>query len=759
MAKRTITINDGSKQREQVELNLNPVALTPTVRSGGQYNVVVQQTPKTNSALQLAQALRDGVGVYGQAVKVNQKRAEEAVASMTDEEYEAFLEEGLDPEAKSLFGYTKQYNRSLAQKYYAETMPSKLQDLSLEMHKSYYDYKTPDEFDAALDARVGGLFEEADELLGGNVFGNEANQVLKNATTADFVTKERAKFIETLPTRLREMAVDSITRTIDNLDVENIEKGQLFTALDTAFTNNQGDLGNKEANDAIFTALVNKIEPLILSNDTQDNELAQSLIDSIGDGKTYEGSASKKVGSQDMFATSERQLTLSKLEAALEEKRGKEFERAQNRVKGPLASIESEVIQILNQEGTEEEAEQVLRDRIASINDPKSEDYVPNQSERDLLTLGVQDVLNNTKLFKDSYPTNFIDNTSVLKREITANLFNNIPFQYTEAVNETAGASRVPKGLGVDYMEQAQFKLENLYLDIFKKISGLSTNEEKQTEFIRLEQEYVVPAIKEWTDNFWSNPSVSSEVDEAAQLQTTFDKAVRYSPEDADEFKNNRQALEAIIADGEDADRTSALTSSNNVRGLLAKTRLNNYIKAQRSSMLSGDDLNRNFNNIHDDFRDGIRLGNKITAGTFSHIGRTLAAQELASNYTATGISSKALLSGIIPNNYNPKDRAVTPTSHFSELTSFYKSNPMSFNELFDGTGLTFDKFPIVVDGDIQTTIKSVEGYFGAKDLNMLDSFYEGPFGNIADKYGISLDALMEQQRSYLQQNNFIKSE
>ena len=36
MAKRTITINDGSKQREQVELNLNPVALTPTVRSGAQ---------------------------------------------------------------------------------------------------------------------------------------------------------------------------------------------------------------------------------------------------------------------------------------------------------------------------------------------------------------------------------------------------------------------------------------------------------------------------------------------------------------------------------------------------------------------------------------------------------------------------------------------------------------------------------------------------------------------------------------------------
>ena len=54
MAKKQITIDDGSKGREQVALNLNPVALTPTVNSaGGNYRVAVQQTPLTNSAMQL----------------------------------------------------------------------------------------------------------------------------------------------------------------------------------------------------------------------------------------------------------------------------------------------------------------------------------------------------------------------------------------------------------------------------------------------------------------------------------------------------------------------------------------------------------------------------------------------------------------------------------------------------------------------------------------------------------------------------------
>ena len=119
MATRQITIDDGSKKRKQVELNLNPVALNPTVRAGGNYRVAVQQTPLTNSAMQLSNALKQGVNAYGQAVDVAQTKAAEDVANMSDAEYDKFLQKGLDPEARSLFGYTKTYNRQVAAKYYA----------------------------------------------------------------------------------------------------------------------------------------------------------------------------------------------------------------------------------------------------------------------------------------------------------------------------------------------------------------------------------------------------------------------------------------------------------------------------------------------------------------------------------------------------------------------------------------------------------------------------------------------------------------
>ena len=141
MATRQITIDDGSKKRKQVELNLNPVALNPTVRAGGNYRVAVQQTPLTNSAMQLSNALKQGVNAYGQAVDVAQTKAAEDVANMSDAEYDKFLQKGLDPEARSLFGYTKTYNRQVAAKYYATEIPTKLQELSNDMFKNYYDYK------------------------------------------------------------------------------------------------------------------------------------------------------------------------------------------------------------------------------------------------------------------------------------------------------------------------------------------------------------------------------------------------------------------------------------------------------------------------------------------------------------------------------------------------------------------------------------------------------------------------------------------
>ena len=52
-------------KREQVSLDLGQRALNPAVPRGGNYNVAVQSTPKTNQALEFAANLEKGVNLYG----------------------------------------------------------------------------------------------------------------------------------------------------------------------------------------------------------------------------------------------------------------------------------------------------------------------------------------------------------------------------------------------------------------------------------------------------------------------------------------------------------------------------------------------------------------------------------------------------------------------------------------------------------------------------------------------------------------------
>ncbi len=59
-------------------------ALNPSVSRGGDYFVPVQETPKTNAALNFAKALSRTPEVYKQAVDMNQERAAREIAEMSD---------------------------------------------------------------------------------------------------------------------------------------------------------------------------------------------------------------------------------------------------------------------------------------------------------------------------------------------------------------------------------------------------------------------------------------------------------------------------------------------------------------------------------------------------------------------------------------------------------------------------------------------------------------------------------------------------
>ncbi len=752
MAKRQITIEDGSKGRKQVELNLNPVSIQPTISNGGNYRVAVQQTPKTNSALQLAQALKQGVQVYGQGVKLAQAKAEDDVAKMTDEEYDKFLTEGLDPDAKSLFGYTKTYNQMLAQKYYAEEVPNKLQDISTEMFSNYYDYKDAATFEAALNEKTQGVYDEADALLNDNVFGNEANRVLKNVTQNDFVTKERAKFIQELPKRNAELGTQAINRNIEEIDDSVLAQGLFGKTTRDIYSTNAGSFRTpQEANEAFYNSVFTRIQTLAESKSTADNKLAEDMLAQIGDGKSIEG-LDRTVGGMDIFATGKRQLALTKLDAALEDKMDTAYDDAVKAIQIPVTEFQANTARALASGTPEVEVIATLKKAIEDLETPEGIANNPNDTQRDLIAISLKSMLDNPKYFKNEHAKNFYNNNQSILNILYETSVNNLPEGLTEAVSTAYGARRVPVGKGIEFTVDAKLKLAELYTNISIESLKVEGSTERLLKFQELEQQLKTD-YNSWADEYLGQATITKEEEAAKNLSTKFTEASAHDPVLALEHKDDLKYLEAIIKDGEAEDKEETINSSNNVKGFTVNTRFDNFVKASNSKMIDGDDLIRNFNSIHKfNTVSEITAGNAIAYKWRNTFERLDSANKLASKYQVAGIKSDNLLSGSIP-------RSTFAADSMMGLASENNSRPMSYTELFEQTELTFDEFPIIVKGDIQNTIDAVDAYFNAKGIDQLDEAFLGPFNSIADKYdNINLDQLMRMQRSYLQNYNYIES-
>ena len=106
----------GSDSREQVSLDLGTPALSPTVQRAGQYNVAVAPTPKTNSALQLAQALRQTPQVLGQANNIAMDMGAKAASQVAGADLADAMQ---DKESKGILGFNKAYQYGIAKRHFA----------------------------------------------------------------------------------------------------------------------------------------------------------------------------------------------------------------------------------------------------------------------------------------------------------------------------------------------------------------------------------------------------------------------------------------------------------------------------------------------------------------------------------------------------------------------------------------------------------------------------------------------------------------
>lgn len=774
MATRQITIDDGSKKRKQVELNLNPVALNPTVRAGGNYRVAVQQTPLTNSAKQLSKALKEGVNAYGQAVDVAQKKAAEDVANMSDADYDKFVQQGLDPEARSLFGYTKTYNRQLAQKYYATEIPTKLQELSNDMFKNYYDYKDAASFEAALEERVGSVYEEADQLLGGNVFGEQANNALKSATRADFLSKEVAKFSRELPARNKQMAMESMARQFDGITSANVD--QIATIGGDLINSHKGTLGGRAAAEAVFGTLQTKMNTLLASDSSVDHQLLEDMIEEIGDGKGEDN----MVAGQELFATPTRQLYLTQMEKELEKRKDDSYNDAVRDSKVHLASIQAAVIRIPS-EGTGknylDSAIKAMSIHGGVFNDVTYE----NDILRDIMTVELNKMKANPLLFEREAAANFIARENSSQRSVDEYVFINLPASFLDR-SDVDGKVQGFTAAGQEFQEQYALKRDTMYDALYRAVIDIEDEGAQRLAFKEGEVE-LVKDLKEWVKET-TNSSTAVAADAKATRVQENEKIV--GPEEVArilaehgpdigprviEHLAEQQRQELV-----DKNLTKDVGGKAVLGGTFNSTKLDNFEDVLKLDILNPEQTISVFNDAHKaawgnntlqlGFAGKIHNPSEIEKLLFKmmtkklpridHYGvaaaqrtrkpkfedKLIAGRKIGELMRRIGIPSDVLVKGKIPITNN----------------KLVEGN-FSLDYLIENNFLTTTTVPILIDNNIQNTLTAVEAWKdnGGAVSDKIDANHLKTFNQIAENFDLSVQELFSHQYLYLQDNGYLK--
>jgi hypothetical protein len=227
------SILGGSDSREQVELNLGTPALNPTVQRAGQYRVAVQQTPKTNSALQLAQALRVTPQILGQANNIAKGLGADAALEVDNVE-----EAMLDDDAKGILGYNKAYQHGLVKRHFAmneEAIRERFKNVAgrtnLPTGSTDADRMASiNEFVSNLDKERDAFNQELKDTFGGDAHREEALQALSSTFVDGLYNEAMGDYKENLKQQTEMFISGDVQTMIKNqgvADALNYQKTEL----------------------------------------------------------------------------------------------------------------------------------------------------------------------------------------------------------------------------------------------------------------------------------------------------------------------------------------------------------------------------------------------------------------------------------------------------------------------------------------------------------------------------------------------------
>lgn len=194
----------GNSGREQVNFDLGQVGLRPTIQRGGQYAVPLRDAPKTNSALQLADALKDTSQLLNSFVDIQSKQGEIEASVLSPQEVQQKVEQG-DPNAVSFLdklGKEKAFTENVYKRYFNSTVQPKLLTLQQELKsRPVHEYAdmgitTPEDFQEYANGRVKELTDEFSQYTSKSPYAQALHNQLVETIVPDLVVKQTALFDE-----------------------------------------------------------------------------------------------------------------------------------------------------------------------------------------------------------------------------------------------------------------------------------------------------------------------------------------------------------------------------------------------------------------------------------------------------------------------------------------------------------------------------------------------------------------------------------
>ncbi len=294
MAKRQITIDDGSKGRKQVDFDVQPLNLNPTITNGGRWDVQVAPTPKTTQAQQLSESLKTLPRVAQQFSKLQKGLGTDRAGAISgvdaEEELQRLKKE--EPDTFTNFMRNEAYRDSLMEKHVRTQMVPKTL-VSMKKAANARVYKTEEEFNANLDEQVSTSWTEFETSVGKDIANSSKGRTIWNNLTDNIRGEAQVAYYASKDAVALENDLDSIEhRVLSKMSATDLDGNRRdvtfdfvpeFTKTEVKNLMQRHDISRGQAMAHMRGVMATKLETLnIQGKHLQALDLAEELSRTTG---------------------------------------------------------------------------------------------------------------------------------------------------------------------------------------------------------------------------------------------------------------------------------------------------------------------------------------------------------------------------------------------------------------------------------------------------------------------------------------------